>query len=197
DLEGANTTNTLKVHVAAEILATGRSVVDGKVSGPLYRTADGDLTDLPDGAILSVPADFDGEFGGDPARLGGIVSAYEGITGYPAIVARETGLPMISNVLLANVAESDRVTLDAGRGIVYEGTVGDCLLRAFRQLSPIVSKPRPLHAAGTVSRVTVRIVRYRVSIDGRVESRNDVVITVAYNAARCSLPRTSVRSYGI
>src|SRR5699024_9477123 len=61
DLEGANTTNTLKVHVAAEILATGRSVVDGKVSGPLYRTADGDLTDLPDAASLSVPADVDAE----------------------------------------------------------------------------------------------------------------------------------------
>jgi pyruvate kinase len=125
DLEGANTTNTLKVHVAAEILATGRSVVDGRVSGPLCPATDGDLTELPEGAILSVSADFDDEFDGNPARLGGIVSAHEGVTGYPAIVAREAGLPMISNVSLPDaIDEGDCVTLDAGRGVVYEGSVG-------------------------------------------------------------------------
>jgi pyruvate kinase len=125
DLEDANTTNTLKLHVAAEILAAGRSVVGGRVSGPLHRTADGDLAGLPEGAVLALPVDFDEEFDGDPTRLGGIVSAHEGVTGYPAIVAREVGLPMISNVSLADIAEGDRVTLDAGRGVVYEGDIGE------------------------------------------------------------------------
>jgi pyruvate kinase len=124
DLEGANTTNTLKLHVAAEILATGRSVVGGRVSGPLHRTPDGDLAELPEGAVLSLPADFDDEFDGDPARLGGIASAHGGVTGYPAIVAREVGLPMIADASLPEVAEGNRVTLDAGRGVVYEGDVG-------------------------------------------------------------------------
>lgn len=124
DLEDANTTNTLKIHVAAEVLATGRSVVEGRVSGSLHRAVDGDLTGLPDGAVLSLPADFDCEFDGDPARLGGVVSAHAGVTGYPAIVAREIGLPMISNVSLADVSEGDHVTLDADRGVVYEGDVG-------------------------------------------------------------------------
>ncbi|WP_049899168.1 pyruvate kinase [Halococcus agarilyticus] len=124
DLEDTNTTNTLKLHVAAEILAAGRSVVDGRVSGPLHRIDDGDLTDLPEGAVLALPAEFDDEFDGDPARLGGIASAREGVTGYPAIVAREVGLPMISGVSLTDVAEGDRVTLDAGRGVVYEGDIG-------------------------------------------------------------------------
>ncbi len=123
ELEGANTTNTLKVHVAAEIIGSGRSVVTGRVSGPIHRVDDGDLTALPDGAVLVLPTEFDSEFDGDPTRLGGIVSAHEGVTGYPAIVARELDIPMISNVSLSDDF-TGVVTLDAGRGVVYEGRVG-------------------------------------------------------------------------
>lgn len=124
DLEGTNTTNTLKVHVAAEIVASGRSVVGGRVSGPVHHVDDGDLTDLPDGAILALSTDFEAEFDGDPKKLGGIVSAHEGVTGYAAIVARELDIPMVSNASLPDDF-TDVVTLDAGRGIVYEGRVGD------------------------------------------------------------------------
>ncbi|HET7323316.1 MAG TPA: pyruvate kinase, partial [Halococcus sp.] len=124
DLEGANTTNTLKVHVAAEIIGSGRSVVSGRVSGPIHRAEDGDLTALPDGAIVVLSTDFDAEFSGDPARLGGIISAHEGVTGYAAIVARELDIPMISDVSLPD-AFTGVVTLDASRGVVYEGRVGD------------------------------------------------------------------------
>jgi pyruvate kinase len=123
DLEGANTTNTLKVHVAAETIASGRSVVPGRVSGPIHRASDGDLTGLPDGAVVALSPDFDAEFAGDPTRLAGIVSAHEGVTGYPAIVARELDIPMVSNVSLPE-EYTDVVTLDAGRGVVYEGHVG-------------------------------------------------------------------------
>ena len=126
DLEGANTTNMLKLHVAAEVLASGRSVVTGRVAGPVHRAPDGDLTSVPEGAILFVSQTFDGEFAGDPTRLGGIVSAHQGVTGYAAIIARETGLPMVSNVPLPDsLADGDEVTLDAGRGVVYEGRVGE------------------------------------------------------------------------
>ena len=126
ELEGANTTNTLKVHVAAEIVTSGRSVVTGRTSGPIHRATDGDLTSLADGTVLALPTNFDDEFTGDPTKLAGIVSAHEGVTGYPAIVARELDLPMISNASLPEtLAEGDIVTLDAGRGVVYEGGVGD------------------------------------------------------------------------
>ncbi|EMA41217.1 pyruvate kinase [Halococcus hamelinensis] len=126
DLEGANTTNMLKLHVAAEVLASGRSVVTGRVAGPLHHAPDGDLTTVPEGAVLFVSQTFDGEFAGDPRKLGGVVSAHQGVTGYAAIVARETGLPMISNVSLPDsLADGDEVTLDAGRGVVYEGRVGN------------------------------------------------------------------------
>ena len=125
DLEGANTTNMLKLHVAAEVLASGRSVVTGRVAGPLHHAPDGDLTTVPEGAVLFVPQTFDDEFTGDPTKLGGVVSAHQGVTGYAAIVARETGLPMVSNVSLPDsLADGDEVTLDAGRGVVYEGRVG-------------------------------------------------------------------------
>jgi pyruvate kinase len=38
DLEGANTTNTLKVHVAAEVIAAGRGVSAGRAAGPVYES---------------------------------------------------------------------------------------------------------------------------------------------------------------
>ncbi|ADB59739.1 pyruvate kinase [Haloterrigena turkmenica DSM 5511] len=125
ELEGANTTNMLKVHVAAEALTTGRVVVDGRVTGPLVELTDGDLTDVPEGAILSLPTDFDEEFTGDPTKIGGIIDAQRGLTGYPALVAREMDIPMISGADLEEAADGDVVTLDAERGVVYGGDLGE------------------------------------------------------------------------
>ncbi|MFC6754454.1 pyruvate kinase, partial [Halorubrum tibetense] len=47
ELEGTNTTNTLKVHVAAETLVTGKAVVAGRAAGPVHRVTDGDLGAVP------------------------------------------------------------------------------------------------------------------------------------------------------
>ncbi|QRV16207.1 pyruvate kinase [Haloterrigena salifodinae] len=124
ELEGANTTNMLKVHVAAEALTTGRVVVDGRVTGPVIKLTDGDLTDVPEGAILSLPTDFDEEFTGDPTKIGGIIDAQRGLTGYPALIAREMDIPMISGADLEETADGDVVTLDAERGVVYGGDLG-------------------------------------------------------------------------
>ncbi len=125
ELEGINTANMLKVHVAAETIARGRSVVDGLVTGPIHYAPDGDLSDVPDGAVVSVPADFEGEFVGDPESIGGLVDAHEGMTSYAAIVARELGIPMISDVDRPDVADGTVVTLDAERGVLYEDAVGE------------------------------------------------------------------------
>jgi pyruvate kinase len=122
ELEGMNTANLLKVHVAAERIANGRSIVDGMVSSPVYHVPDGDLTDVPAGSLISIPADFDGEFEGDIEKVGGIVDAHPGTTGYAAIVARELSIPMITDVDLSGLADGTAVTLDAERGIVYEDT---------------------------------------------------------------------------
>jgi len=124
ELEGTNTTNMLKLHVAAEAVATGRKVVGGRVAGPLAVTEDGDLSSVPDGAILALPATFDGEFDGEAAKLGGIVDARPGMTGYPALVARELDIPMISGAPLpTSLSPGTDLTLHAERGVVYEGDV--------------------------------------------------------------------------
>jgi pyruvate kinase len=124
EMEDAVTTNMLKVHVAAETLATGRSVVAGRVVGSLARSADGDLSSLPDGTVLALPQAFEGEFTGDVHRLAGIVDARRGMTGYPAMVARELEIPMVSGVGIPDrVEDGSVVTLDAERGVVYEGDV--------------------------------------------------------------------------
>jgi len=130
ELEGTNTTNMLKLHVAAEAVATGRKVVGGRIAGPLAISTDGDLTGIPDGAILSLPATFDGEFEGDTSKLAGIVDARPGMTGYPALVARELDIPMISGApLLDRLSPGAALTLHAERGVVYEGD----LIRHRRQ----------------------------------------------------------------
>jgi len=125
ELDGMNTANMLKVHVAAETIASGRSVVEGLATGPVYEVTDGDITDAPDGAILSVPESFDGEFTGDMDRISGIVDAHEGITSYAAIVARELSIPMVADAALPDrLGDDDILTLDAERGVVYEEAGG-------------------------------------------------------------------------
>jgi pyruvate kinase len=123
EIEGQNTTNTLKVHVAAETLASGRSVVEGFATGPLFYTDDGDLSGAPDGAVLVLPAEFDAEFTGGYGAIGGIVAADLGQTGYAAMVARELDVPMIGGADLPDLPGGTEVTLDAERGVVYDAVI--------------------------------------------------------------------------
>ena len=124
ELDEVNSSNMLKIHVAAETVGSGRSVVDGVVSGPLHWTDDGDLSDAPEGSILGVPEGFDGEFVGDTGKIGGIVDRHPGVTGYASILARELDIPMVADADVAEeTTEGDVVTLDAERGIVYDGAV--------------------------------------------------------------------------
>jgi pyruvate kinase len=124
ELEGTNTTNMLKVHVVAETVAMGRTVVEGRIAGPLVRVQNGDLSKIPEGTIIALTADFEGEFSDDTEKLAGIINARPGMSGYPAIVARELGIPMISGAPLPDdIADRTTVTLDAERGVVYEGDI--------------------------------------------------------------------------
>jgi len=126
ELEGVNTTNMLKVHVAAEILASGQPVVEGYATGTLHRTEDGDLSDAPERAILVVPGRFDEELTGEFDRVAGVVDARGGMTSYVATVARELGVPMVGDVTLPREAtDGTAVTLDGQRGVVYEGVLGE------------------------------------------------------------------------
>jgi pyruvate kinase len=120
----ADVANTLKVHVVAETIATGRAVVAGQVAAPIVRSERGELSEISEGSILVLPAGFEGEFDGDVSKIAGIVAADSGLTGYPAIVARELGVPMVSGVTVPATTEDGAVvTVDGERGVVYEGDV--------------------------------------------------------------------------
>jgi pyruvate kinase len=124
DYGGYDTADMLKVHVASERLLSGRSVVSGFATGPLHHIEHGDLSELPTGAIIAVPDEFDEEFSGDLSKIGGIIDAHEGMTGYAAVVARELGVPMISHALVPEGTQEGReVTLDGERGVVYADPV--------------------------------------------------------------------------
>lgn len=119
-----STTNTLKVHVAAETIGTGRGVVMGRAAGPLVRSTTGELSDIPAGSVLYLDGEFNRELAGDLSKLEGIVHERSGMTGYPAMVARELGIPMASGVVLpGGVSEGTVVTVDGERGVVYRGDV--------------------------------------------------------------------------
>ena len=125
ELEGMNTANMLKVHVAAETVVSGRSVVGGLATGPVYHVTDGDISGAPEGAILAVPRSFDGEFTGETDRISGIVDAHDGLTSYAAIVARELSIPMVADATLPDsIGDGDILTLDGERGVVYQEAVG-------------------------------------------------------------------------
>lgn len=122
DLEGANTTNTMKVHLAAEVLATGRGIQSGQAAGPVFVAPDGDLSGCPDSAVLVLPEGFDGEFVGDLSAVAALVAADPGTTSYAAMVARELGVPMVGGVE-QSLPEGAVVTVDGNRGVVYESEV--------------------------------------------------------------------------
>jgi len=122
ELEGATTTNMLKIHVAAEIVASGRSVVAGQATGPVYRLRSGDLDDVPEGAIVSLDRGFDEEFIGEVEKIAGIIDAHEGMTGYAAMIARELNCPLVGDTTLpGGIEDGTALTIDGERGVVYEG----------------------------------------------------------------------------
>lgn len=123
---GYDTADMLKVHVASERLLSGRAVVSGFATGPLCRLSTGDLSEVPDGAIIAIPDSFDEEFQGDFSKIAGIIDAHQGMTGYAAVVAREIDVPMVSHAVVpSDVKDGRELTLDGERGVVYADPVDD------------------------------------------------------------------------
>ncbi|MDZ7747299.1 MAG: pyruvate kinase [Halobacteriales archaeon] len=122
-ISDVDTTNTLKIHTATATLATGRVAVGGYDSGPVHRVTD-DFDDVPDGAVAVLGVDFDSELDGEIPALAGIIDARGGLTSDTAVLARELGVPMlVETTLPADVTDGTTVTVDAHRGVVYEGRV--------------------------------------------------------------------------
>lgn len=124
-LDGVNTSNILKIHVASETVGSGQSVVAGLGSGEFHWAEDRDITEIPDGSILGIDKGFDQEFTGDVGTLGGFVDTRSGTESTVTGVAREFDVPTISGADVSDeIAKGDIVTLDAERGVVYAGAVG-------------------------------------------------------------------------
>jgi pyruvate kinase len=124
EMRGTNATNTLKVHTVTEPVATGKPIVSGRAAGPVVRLSDGDLAGIPADGVLVLPAGFDAEFTGDVDWVAAIVATDPEMTGYPAIVARELGVPMVAIDSASERLKGGRtVTVDGERGVVYDGDV--------------------------------------------------------------------------
>jgi pyruvate kinase len=123
DLEGAGTTNMLKVHVAASRIGGGRAIVHGRASGPLVRLSGTSIADVPDGAIVLLEDDRP-RLEGDLDRIGGIVSTIADPARTPAEAARAAGIPLLCGAHVeSTVGDGEPVTLDAHRGVLYEGEI--------------------------------------------------------------------------
>ncbi|ERH09415.1 MAG: pyruvate kinase [halophilic archaeon J07HX64] len=122
DLEGANTTNTMKVHLAAQELASGRGIVSGRAAGPTVTSTGGDLADLPDSAVLVLPGSLSEAVTGDLDAIAAIVTPERGTTSYPATLARELGVPLVGDIT-TTFEDGKLVTVDGDRGVVYESDI--------------------------------------------------------------------------
>ncbi len=119
-----NTTKTLQVHVASEVIDSGEGIVSGLVSGPLFRLSSSNLDSIPEGAIVFIPKAFTEEIPAVAKTYSGILYEDSGLTSYVALIARELNLPMISGISLPDsLSNQTIVTLDGSRGLLYYGNI--------------------------------------------------------------------------
>ncbi|PTN37192.1 PEP/pyruvate-binding domain-containing protein [Desulfonatronum sp. SC1] len=121
-------------HVAS-ILDVGTPASIGVASGRIHRiTSEADLDAVPQGAVVLAP--------GIPPSLvqivhkaAGVIAEQGGKASHFASVAREFGLPVIVGIGSGAAAlEQDRlVTMDAHRGVVYDGELQELLQWQQRQ----------------------------------------------------------------
>jgi pyruvate kinase len=124
ELDSTSSSNTLKIHVATETVGTGQSVVDGVAVGAFHWVDSGDRSEIPEGAIVGIPQEFDGELSGDLDGISGIVDCHGELASSVRTVARDHDIPTItSGDLTGTLEDGEMVTLDAERGIIYRGEV--------------------------------------------------------------------------
>jgi pyruvate kinase len=124
ELDGTNSSNTLKIHVAAETVGSGESVIDGVAVGEFHWLDSGDLSELPAGSIVGIHREFDRELTGETEHIAGIVDCRGEQTSTATTVAREGDIPTVTSAdLTGEISEGETVTLDAERGIIYGGAV--------------------------------------------------------------------------
>ena len=123
ELDGTNSSNTLKIHVAAETVGSGESVVDGVAVGEFHWIESGDLSEVPAGTIVGIRREFDDEVTGEMEQIAGVIDC-RGEPSSATTAARDSEIPAVSSAdLTGEVGDGETVTLDAERGIIYRGAV--------------------------------------------------------------------------
>lgn len=124
-LDVPGTTNTIQVLVISRVVATGLPVSPGVVTGRacVCRSAD-DLEQLQPGDILVVP-ETDRRFVHVMDKISALVTEENGLTSHGALVSLEMGVPAVVGAMgaVARIHSDSIITVDAGKGIVYEGRV--------------------------------------------------------------------------
>ncbi|SDB38129.1 pyruvate, water dikinase [Desulfonatronum thiosulfatophilum] len=136
-------------HVAV-LLEVGTPASVGISTGPVHHiTGEGDISEIPSGSILVTP--------NIPPSLVHVVHNVKAVlaehgskASHFASVAREFGLPLVVGLgsLATTLAQGQTVTVDAYRGVVYDGEVRELLEWQEKQKSrptfPFQRKMKPL-----------------------------------------------------
>jgi len=118
------TTNLIKVHTVADILARGTGIGNQAVTGKVCIATDPReaKNKIQDGDIL-VTYDTDRDFIPAIEKAAAIITETGGLTSHAAIVGLEYGIPVVVGVENATsiIPDGDFVTVDGQRGLVYKG----------------------------------------------------------------------------
>jgi pyruvate kinase len=118
------TTNLLRVHTVADILARGVGIGRDAVTGPVRVVSNpGEaLSKINEGDVL-VTKSTDSDYLPAMRKSGAVVTEAGGLTSHAAIVCLEFGIPVVVNVENATsvLPDGELVTIDGRRGLIYKG----------------------------------------------------------------------------
>lgn len=118
------TTNLLRVHTVADILARGVGIGRGAVTGPVRVAANAReaVAKVQEGDILVTKA-TDSEYIPAMKKAAAVITEAGGLTSHAAIVCLEFGIPVVVNVEQAAMVlpDGETVTVDGHRGLIYKG----------------------------------------------------------------------------
>lgn len=124
------------------VLARGVTASRGKACGLAYvLTSDHNLLNIPEGSIL-VAAQTSPRYVSILGRVQAIVTDVGSVTGHMASVAREFGVPTLVGAGRATSAirHGEEITVDATKGVVYQGRV-EAILERKRPVNPMKGSP--------------------------------------------------------
>ena len=136
------------------LLMGGSTACAGVAAGPVVRVSgEADLDSFPRGAVL-VARQNSPAFGRVMPRAAAIVTDVGSVTGHMASLAREYGVPTITNAGAAtSLPAGVEVTVDATHRRVYEGRVQELLLAGAIQRGPQRDIPRLAVMERVVNRI--------------------------------------------